>query len=138
MYWIALKMLVGDKAKYYGSVAGVTFAALLISQQAAIFCGLMLRTTSQIQDIDDADIWVMDPAVNYVDELKPMKEDYLSEVRGVPGVAWAVHLYKGQARMRKMDGKYQQTLVLGLDDAYLAGAPREILVGSLDELRGPD
>ena len=138
MYWIALKMLVGDKAKYYGSIAGVTFAALLIAQQTSIFCGLMLRTTSQIQDIADADVWVMDPAVQYVDELKPIKEDCLQEVRGVPGVAWAVHFYKGQARMKKMDGRYQQCLVLGLDDASFVGAPREIVAGSLADLRQPD
>ena len=138
MYWIALKMLVGDKAKYYGSVAGVTFAALLIAQQTSIFCGLMLRTTSQIQDVADADVWVMDPAIQYVDELKPIKEDCLQEVRGIPGVDWAVHFYKGQARMKKMDGRYQQCLVLGMDDASLVGAPQEILAGSLADLRQPD
>lgn len=149
MYWIALKMLVGDRAKYYGSIAGVTFAALLIGQQTSIFCGLMLRTTSQIQDVADADIWVMDPAVQYVDELKPIKEDCLEEVRGVPGVQWAVHFYKGQARMKihagipfqqgkPVNGRYQQCIVLGLDDASLVGAPQEILAGSLGDLRRPD
>ena len=121
MTWVALKMLIGDKAKFYGSIAGVTFAALLIAQQSSIFCGLMLRTTSQIQDIADADIWVMDRAVNYVDEIKPMKEDYLYEVMGVKGVDWAVRLYKGQARMKIFNGKYQQAIVLGLDDASLVG-----------------
>ena len=42
--WIAIKMLVGDKAKFLGIVMGLTFAALLITQQGSIFCGLMLRT----------------------------------------------------------------------------------------------
>ena len=54
MTWIALKMLTGDRAKYLGIMAGVTFAALLIAQQASIFCGLLLRTTVQLQDIADA------------------------------------------------------------------------------------
>ena len=49
MNWIALKMLTGDRAKYLGIVFGVTFASLLMAQQASIFCGLMRRTTSQIQ-----------------------------------------------------------------------------------------
>ncbi len=44
MSWIAIKMLVGDKAKFLGIVMGLTFAALLIAQQGSIFCGLMLRT----------------------------------------------------------------------------------------------
>jgi putative ABC transport system permease protein len=138
MIWIALKMLTGDRAKYLASVAGVTFAALLIAQQASIFCGLMLRTTSQLQDINDAELWVMDPTVEYIDELRPMKEDYLYSVQGVPGVAWAVRFYKGQARMKLGDGKYQQAIVLGLDDATIVGAPRTLLLGSLADLRRPD
>lgn len=141
MIWIALKMLRGDRAKFLGSVAGVTFSALLIAQQASIFCGLMLRTTSQLQDINDADIWVMDPDVLYVDELRPIKEDYVYQVQGVPGVEWAVPFYKGQARMKLPDEsppRYQQSLVLGLDDASFVGAPREIYLGSLADLRRPD
>ena len=55
MYWIALKMLVGDKAKFLGIVMGLTFAAALITQQGSIFCGLMLRTCAQITDITGAD-----------------------------------------------------------------------------------
>ena len=131
-------MLIGDRAKYFGIVAGITFAALLIAQQLSIFCGLLLRTTSQLQDIAEADIWVMDPNVEYVDELKPMKEDYLQRVQGVPGVAWAVHFYKGQARLKLGDGKYQQAIVLGIDDATMVGAPQKIVLGSLADLRQPD
>jgi putative ABC transport system permease protein len=138
MTWVALKMLMGDRAKYLGIIAGVTFAALLIAQQASIFCGLLLRTTSQIQDIADADIWVMDPDVEYIDEIKPLTENDLYRVQGVPGVAWAVRFYKGQARLKLGDGNYQQAMVLGLDDATLVGAPREIVLGTLADLRQPD
>jgi putative ABC transport system permease protein len=138
MTWLALKMLTGDRAKYLGIIAGIGFAALLIAQQASIFCGLLLRTTGQIQDVADAKIWVMDPGVEFVDELKPMKEDALYEVQGVPGVAWAVRFYKGQARLKLGDGKYQQAIVLGLDDATMVGAPRDIVLGSLADLRKPD
>ena len=41
--WIAIKMLMGDRAKFLGIVMGLTFAALLINQQGSIFCGLMLQ-----------------------------------------------------------------------------------------------
>ena len=37
MNLIAIKMLVGDRAKYLGIIMGLTFASLLITQQAAIF-----------------------------------------------------------------------------------------------------
>jgi putative ABC transport system permease protein len=144
MSWIAIKMLTGDRAKYLGIVAGITFAALLIAQQASIAIGLLMRTTSHIQDIADADIWVMDPNVQFIDEFKPLTENDLYRVRGVPGVAWAVRFYKGQGRLKldiggdKKKAKYQQSVVLGLDDATMVGAPREIIVGSLADLRKPD
>ncbi len=144
MSWIAIKMLTGDRAKYLGIVAGVTFAALLIAQQASIAIGLLLRTTSHIQDVADVDIWVMDPNVQFIDEFKPLTENDLYRVQGVPGVAWAVRFYKGQGRLKldvggdKKKAKYQQSVVLGLDDATLVGAPREIILGSLADLRKPD
>ncbi len=69
MPWLALKMLLGDRAKYLAIVAGIAFSALLIAQQSAIFCGLMRRTVGQLRDVTDADIWVMDPSVEYLVEL---------------------------------------------------------------------
>jgi putative ABC transport system permease protein len=138
MNWVALKMLTGDKVKYLGIIAGITFAALLIAQQASIGCGLLLRTTSTIQDIADVDIFVMDPDVEFIDELKPLTENDLYRVQGVPGVAWAVRFYKGQGRLKLGDGLYQQVIVLGLDDATLVGAPREMVLGELANLREPD
>ena len=97
MSWVAIKMMAGDKAKFSGIILGLTFAALLITQQGSIFCGLMLRTAAQITDISGPDFWVMDANVNYVDDVKPMIEDNLYRVRGVEGVLWAVPLYKGTA-----------------------------------------
>jgi putative ABC transport system permease protein len=138
MNWIALKMLTGDRSKYFGIIFGVTFASLLIAQQGAIFCGLMLRTSSQIFDLSGADIWVMDPGMQFVDDIKPLSDNELYRVRGVPGVEWAVRLYKGIARSRFSDGKFQQFILLGLDDATMVGAPREMVVGTLADLRKPD
>ncbi|MDX2036527.1 MAG: ABC transporter permease [Isosphaeraceae bacterium] len=100
MNWIALKMLTGDKPKFFGIVMGLTFAALLITQQGSIFCGLMCRTAGQVTDITGADLWVMDPNVRFVDDVKPMIENNLYRVRSVPGVKWAVPLYKGNGRVK--------------------------------------
>jgi len=140
MNWVALKMLTGNKGKYIGIILGVAFAALLISQQASIFCGMMLLTTSQIKDIDGADIWVMDPNVRFVDDVKPISENELYRVRGVEGVGWAVRLYKGLTRARMRTGKFQQAILIGLDDATLVGAPQpdKIVLGNIADLRRPD
>lgn len=138
MSWIALKMLTGDRAKFLGIVFGITFAALLMGQQASIFCGLMRNTASQIRDIQGAGIWVMDKNVQFIDDIKPLADNDLYLVRGAPGVEWAVRLYKGLARARLQDGAFQQVILIGLDDATLVGAPREITLGSLADLRSPD
>ena len=100
MNWVALKMLTGNRGKYIGIIGGVMFASLLIAQQASIFCGLMLMTTSQIKDIEGAELWVMDPNVQFVDDIKPLSDNDLYRVRGVEGVDWAVRLYKGLSRAR--------------------------------------
>jgi putative ABC transport system permease protein len=138
MIWIAFQMLTGDRAKYFGILVGISFATLLIAQQSSIFCGLMLTASSQIYDAKDAPIWVMDPGMQFVDDIKPLSENELLRVRGVSGVAWAARFYKGLGRARFSDGKFQQMIILGLDDPYMVGAPREIVAGSLDDLRQPD
>ena len=146
MSWIALKMLTGDKAKFFGIVMGLTFAALLITQQGSIFCGLMLRTAGQIADITGADLWVMDPNVRFIDDVKPMIETNLYRVRGVEGVKWAVPLYKGngRAKLRTVDPQghrsdvIEQVILLGLDDASLVGAPQKLWCGSYRDLHRPD
>jgi len=146
MNWVALRMLVGDRTKYLGIVFGVTFAALLMGQQSAIFCGLMRNTTSQIRDVEGADIWVMDNSVQFVDDVKPMSTNKLLRVRGVEGVAWAVKLYKGIGRAKLPDGNFQQVILLGLDydskdaDGRVVGQPRDerILAGDWRELSRPN
>lgn len=54
MNFIALKTLFGDRAKYI--VIGLTFASLLITQQSAIFAGMMSRTFSFLTDVGLPDI----------------------------------------------------------------------------------
>jgi putative ABC transport system permease protein len=98
----------------------------------------MRLTISQIKDLEGADIWVMDPNVQFIDDIKPLSENDLYRVRGVPGVQWAVRLYKGITRARMADGNFQQIILLGLDDATMVGAPREMVAGSLADLRRPD
>jgi putative ABC transport system permease protein len=138
MNWVAIKMLTGDRGKYLGIIFGVTFAALLIAQQASIFCGVMQRTTSQISDIKDADIWVMNPASESVDDTRAISDDDVFRVRSVPGVDWAVNFYKGGGQARLPDGRFQSVLMLGVDDSTMVGAPRDWIMGSLDNLNEPD
>lgn len=138
MLSIALKMLFRDKAKYFGIIMGVTLASAVITQQGSIFIGLMSRTFSFITDMADPDIWVMDPKVQQIDDLKPMQSTELYRVRGIEGVAWAQPLYKGQIRSRLENGMFQNCVLVGLDDATLTGGPPVMLEGSIIDLRRAD
>lgn len=135
MNYVAIRMLVGDKAKYLGIIVGLTFASLLITQQAGIFLGLMTRTFGFITDTAQPDIWVMDPKVQFVDDIKPLQDTMLFRVRGVEGVQWAMPLYKGLLKARLDNGNFQTCNVIGLDDATLIGGPPTMVEGSLADLR---
>lgn len=138
MYIIALKMLLGDRAKYGGIIMGLSFASLLITQQLSIFEGLMARTYGFITDTGLADIWVMDAKVQFVDDIKPLQETHLFRVRGVDGVQWAVPLYKGLLKARLANGTFQTVNLIGLDDTSLIGGPPAMVAGQLADLRRSD
>ncbi len=138
MHLIALKMLTGDRAKYLGLIFAIAFCTFLLENQTSIFAGILRRTGSQILDVTDADIWVMDPKTEYFDQTKALKDTDVNRVRGVEGVQWAVRLFKGNPVARTLDGKFAASLCFGLDDATLTGAPRNMLLGSWERLREPD
>lgn len=131
-------MLMGNRARYVGIIIGLTFASLLITQQSAIFVGLMTRTFAFLSDTALPDIWVMDPKVQYIDDIKPLKETESIRVRSVEGVAWAVPMYKGLLKARLSNGTFQTCIVIGLDDETLIGGPPRILQGNLSALRRSD
>jgi putative ABC transport system permease protein len=138
MNFVALKMLMGDKAKYLGIIFGITFASLLMTQQLAIFVGLMCRTFGFVTDTGQPSVWVMDPKVQFIDDLKPLQDTMLYRVRGVEGVDWAVPLYKGLLKARLDNGSFQTCNVIGLDDGTLMGGPPEMVSGTLADLRRAD
>jgi putative ABC transport system permease protein len=138
MNFVALKMLTGDRAKYLGLIFTIAFCTFLLENQMSIFAGILKRTGSQIKDVTDAEIWVMDPKTEYFEQTKALKDTDLTRVRGVEGVLWAVKLFKGSPVARTLDGKFAVSFCLGLDDATLTGAPRKMVLGSWERLREPD
>jgi len=138
MSFVALRMLTGDRAKYFGLVFAIAFCTFLLENQTSIFANIMKRTGNQILDVTDAEVWVMDPKTEYWEQTKALKDTDLSRVRGVPGVHWAVRLFKGNPVARTPEGRFAASFLVGLDDATLAGAPRKMLMGSWERLREPN
>jgi putative ABC transport system permease protein len=168
MFWIAMRMLTGDRTKFYGIIFGVAFAALLMAQQTAIFFGIMHMTVSVIEDTPGADLWVMNRDVLSVDDSKPMPDTALYRIRGIQGVKWAVPFFKKvtpvhltlsptEEKLRRDEDRrkhkekdpspevnpiIQTVMLIGLDDATLFGAPPRMLYSlhgrGVEELRQAD
>lgn len=135
MLLLAIKILIGDKAKFIGIVLGLSFSSLIIVQQSSIFAGLMIRTFGFITDTSQADIWVMDKQVQFIDDVKPLKDTQLFMVRGIEGVEWAVPFYKGLLKARLRSGNFQMCNVIGIDDSTLIGGPPRMREGNIVDLR---
>lgn len=137
MSYVALKMLFGDRAKYLMLLCGLTFSVMLIVQQGSIFWGLMMWSQSSVTNIN-VPIWVTDPGIGQVDEVKPIADTAVDRVRSVSGVEWAVRLYKGVLRARLSNGDYHQITLTGLDAPTLIGRPTDVLEGRFEDILQPD
>src|SRR6478672_3874649 len=104
MLLVALKMLVGDRAKYVGLLFGITFTSFLVTFATSYFCGFMTRGFALIAENPAADVWVMDPAVGSPEQTTNMPAWALDRVRSVEGVLSAVPLALGTAEARFPNG----------------------------------
>jgi putative ABC transport system permease protein len=129
---IAFKLLVNDKAKFAALLVGITFAVFLMNMMTSMFAGILSKASSTVINIG-ASVWVMDPAVNTVQNSIPMPDYILDAVRSINGVKYAVPLYSGGALVKLRDGTYQSVTVLGLDDASLFGRP-QLIEGDIENI----
>jgi putative ABC transport system permease protein len=138
MIWIAIRMLTGDRQKFFGLVFGIAFSTLLITQQLTIFVNLLERGASGVFNVDAADVWVMDRVSRTTDVNFPMPSTALDRVRSVPGVAWAVPHLRAGASVRTKEGDLEGVSVIGVDDTTLIGLPKGMVEGSRAVLEQPD
>ena len=138
MFRLALTMLINERGKYLGIVAALSFTALMMAQQPAMFVGILSRATALIDDIPAVDLWVMDSNVQYVDDSKPMQDAQLYRVKGIAGVEWAVPFYAGTIQARLPDGNFRNCILYGIDDATFIGGPARMIEGRIGDLRLSD
>jgi putative ABC transport system permease protein len=138
MFRVALQMLMGDRAKYLALVCGLGFAVLLITQQASIFLGLMLRATGFLQNVGQPDLWIGDKNTRYIMETRPIADNDLFRIRSIPGVEWASPFFTARARIEFPDERFKTAELIGIDRSTLIGQPPQILEGRLEDLRRPD
>lgn len=137
MFRLALKMLFGDTAKYLMLLAGLVFATFLMVQQVSVFCGLILWTTATLKNVA-APLYVVEPKVQQVNELNPLRDTDVALVRSVAEVRWAMPLYSGIQKVRLENGNFQTVQLVGIDAGSLAGGPVRLQQGRLEDLRLPN
>ncbi len=123
MFHIAWKMLTADRAKFFGLLFGIAFTSFLVTFAASYFCGFMTQGFALISENGAADVWIMDPAVESVEQTINLPDSALSRVRSVEGVRVATPLALGMVDVRFPNGRFQAFQVIGVDDATLAGLP---------------
>jgi putative ABC transport system permease protein len=133
MNWIAIKMLFGNKTALIGVIFGVFLATLLISQQSAIFLGLIKRSYRIVTDAPDANVWVIDPSTRSNEKVRQMKRYLVNFVRSTSGVEWASGLNLALLPLSTGTGVFDVAEVYGVDDATLIGLPA-VKSGNLADL----
>jgi len=123
MLHVALKMLTGNRAKYAGLLFGITFTSFLVTFALSYFAGFMTRGFALISENPEADVWVMDPAVNSTEHTTNLPFSVLNQVRSIDGVRSAVPLALGSAEVRFPNGEFQTFQVIGVDGPTLSGLP---------------
>src|SRR5215471_2359535 len=138
MLRIALKMLLGDRAKYAGLLFGITFTSFLVTFAASYFCGFMTRGFAVIAENPAADVWVMDSALESTELTINIPDSALARVRSVRGVLFATPLALASVDARFPNGRFQSFQLVGVDDATLFGLPPLRDGASPMVLRTPD
>lgn len=131
---LALKMLIGNRTALIGVIFGIFLATLLISQQSAIFLGLINRSYRIVSDTPQANVWVIDPATQSDEKIRTIPKDHVNIVRSVPGVEWAEPFNVTLLPLATPSGIYDIGVIYGIDDGSLIGAPIKMLEGHTRDL----
>lgn len=131
-------MLFGDRTKYLTLVLSLAFATMLMNQQGAIFLGLLTQATGPLQNVGQADLWVVDPSTEWIAEYRPLSDAKLQRVRSVEGVAWAEPFFSNYAITELNNSTFKRVQIIGISRTTLAGRPPEMIEGRLEDLWTPD
>lgn len=123
MWRVALRMLAADRAKFAGLVFGLAFTSFLVTFAASYFGGFMTRGYALVSENPQVDVWVMDPAVEAVEQTSNLPASTLARVRGVPGVRDARPLRLASIDVRFANGRVQPVQVVAVDPITLDGVP---------------
>lgn len=136
MVSIARKNLFEDIPRFLVAQAGIMFAVSLVTIQIGILNGFT-RSTAELIDDADADIWVASEEMVYFELTQPMPLERVSQAGQVQGVAQAEALMLATGRWRSPSGNIAPTRLIGFDPGGDLFRLRDITAGSLRDLTAP-
>jgi len=137
MAGVGLAMMLHDRIKLLGTLAGVFFAVILTDQQAGTFLGLLDKNTMFVEH-SGADVWIVPPDTKQLIPGKALADTALYIARGSPGVAWAEPLLYGIADVALPSGGSEEVSLSGSEPPRFAGGPWNLVAGTKEVLRLPD
>lgn len=140
MIRIALRSLFHDRTKLIASVAGVTFAAVLVLVQLGLFGGFLHTSSSTIAQLG-GDVWVMPRGTEVIDSVETLSAGTKSLVAAHPCVARARPLVFAWAFVRKAAGTRDTVRVVGFERGIERGSspvvPWSLAEGLPSDLHAP-
>jgi putative ABC transport system permease protein len=135
---VGLAMMLHDRLKMGCTLMGVVFAVILTNQQMGTLFGLLEKNTIFV-DKAGADLWIVPPRIESLTQVvKPIPEGISTQVRGMPGVAWADPMLFGPAEITLPNGSAEAITVVGARLPALHGGPANMAAGDPRALAGPD
>lgn len=132
---VALRMLFHSRKKLIGMMVGATFSAFILMQQPGIYRGVIDRLVAQVQSMHEVDLWVMDKDAAAFEHPALFTASDLYRVRSVPGVEWAVQLYRFWFQLKHLKTNQNRTWELvGVDPSLLVGLPKELIAGKREHI----
>lgn len=134
---VGLKMMVHDRLKMLGTLAGVFFAVLLSNQQAGTFLGLLQKNMMFIENAG-ADVWIVPPSTAALQPAKAIPEVLSKQAQGIDGVAWAEPLLFGATSVALPGGGSEAVTLVGTKLPRMKGGPWNMVAGDPRILAQPD
>jgi len=136
MVSLARKNLIEDIPRFLVAQAGIMFAVSLVTLQTGIFNGFT-RSTAQLIDNSDADIWVASNKVVQVELTVPLPVTNLTQAQKVEGVERAEGLIFSNASWLPPEGDIAVVRVVGFEPNGQLFTPKNITQGSVNALKKP-
>ncbi|NEP14828.1 MAG: ABC transporter permease [Symploca sp. SIO2C1] len=136
MVSLARKNLIEDIPRFLVAQAGIMFAVSLVTLQTGIFNGFT-RSTAQLIDNSDADIWVASNKLVQVELTVPLPVTNLTQAQKVEGVERAEGLIFSNASWLPPEGDIAVVRVVGFDPNGQLFTPKNITQGSVNALKEP-